>query len=76
MYNHLPPPDAPNTHRKSRNKRSLEIMLTILKITDDAGGKDDDGGAPAQTTTVVHRGCPCTDRQLWKCCYESYTYSM
>jgi hypothetical protein len=48
-------PDAPNTHKRSRNQSTLEIALTRLKVTDDAGG------APAQTTTAVHQAGPCTD---------------
>jgi hypothetical protein len=31
-------PDAPNTHKRSRNESTLEIALTRLRVTDDAGG--------------------------------------
>jgi hypothetical protein len=48
-------PDAPNTHKRSRNESTLEIALTRLRVTDDAGG------APAQTTMAAHQVGPCTD---------------
>jgi hypothetical protein len=41
-------PDAPNTHKRSRNESTPEIALTRLRVTDDVGG------APAQTTTAAH----------------------